>query len=249
MFELLSKSDIEKMRIVGRIAAEILARLGEKVREGQNTRALDEAAARFMTRRGVRSSQLGYLGFPAHICTSRNQVVCHGIPNRDEVLRAGDIVNLDLTIEKHGVHADTSKTFTIGKVTDDIRRLLEGAEQSLEDAIAVVSARARVGDIGAAVSRTAADRDLRVVRDYCGHGIGRRMHMPPEIPHVGHPGRGLRLRQGMTFTIEPMLNLGSDACRRLTDGWTVETADGSYSAQFEHTVLVTRDGCEVLTRL
>jgi methionyl aminopeptidase len=196
---------------------------------------------------GALPSQLGYQGFPAAVCTSKNHVVCHGIPREDERLAPGDIVNVDVTSCLDGFHGDTSATFFIGEPGPEARHVVDVARRCLEAGIAVVREGARLGDIGAAIDELARREGCSVVRDFGGHGIGRRMHAPPHVSHVGKRGYGLRLRAGMAFTIEPMINVGGADVRVLADGWTVVTADGSLSAQFEHTVLVTARGCEVLT--
>ena len=214
---------------------------------GVTTAQIDRWVREDTARRGGRPSQLGYHGFPASVCTSRNAVVCHGVPREDEALREGDIVNVDVTTELDGFHGDTSATFCVGAVAPAARRLVEATRASLMAAIAAVRPGARLGDVGAAIVEVAAGAGFGVVRDYCGHGIGRRMHEPPQVSHVGRAGSGMRLRAGMVFTIEPMLTQGAPACRVLADGWTVVTADGGWSAQFEHTVCVTERGCEVLT--
>ena len=183
------------------------------------------------------------------MCTSRNAVVCHGLPRASEVLRDGDIINVDVTTELDGFHGDTSATFCIGEVDESARRLVERTRAARDAGIAAVRPGARLGDIGAAIVEVAAAAGLGVVREYCGHGIGRQMHEAPQVSHVGRAGTGLRLRPGMVFTVEPMLTLGDPAVRLQDDGWTVVTADGRWSAQFEHTVVVTERGFEVLTVL
>ncbi|MCI0571795.1 MAG: type I methionyl aminopeptidase, partial [Myxococcaceae bacterium] len=189
-----------------------------------------------------------YQGFPAAVCTSRNHVVCHGIPRRDERLAPGDIVNVDVTTCLGGFHGDTSATFVIGEPSPEARHVVDVARRCRQAGIAVVREGVRLGDVGAAIEEVARKAGCSVVRDFGGHGIGREMHLPPHVPHYGQRGTGLRLKAGMVFTIEPMVNLGGPDVIVLDDGWTVVTEDGSLSAQFEHTVLVTRDGCEVLTR-
>jgi methionyl aminopeptidase len=235
------------MRRAGRIAAATLAAVGAELRPGLTTAAIDRLVRGDTSRRGGRPSQLGYKGFPAAVCTSPNQVVCHGIPSEGVVLADGDIINVDVTTEVDGFHGDTSRTFLIGEVDPEARRLVAVAEACRAAGIAVVRPGARLGDIGAAIEEVAKEAGCSVVREVGGHGIGRRMHEPPHVPHFGRRGRGLRLRPGMAFTIEPMINLGGPEIRLLEDGWTIATADGSLSAQCEHTVLVTRDGAEVLT--
>jgi methionyl aminopeptidase len=230
-----------------RAARETLAYVGSRLAPGIATADIDRWVREDTARRGGQPSQLGYHGFPAAVCTSRNHVVCHGIPRRDERLQPGDIVNVDVTTLLDGFHGDTSATFFIGEPSPEARHVVDVARRCRDAGIAVVREGARLGDIGAAILELAHKEGCSVVRELCGHGIGRVMHAPPQVPHYGERGVGLRLRAGMCFTIEPMINLGKAAVRTLEDGWTVVTADGSLSAQFEHTVFVTRDGCERLT--
>jgi methionyl aminopeptidase len=183
------------------------------------------------------------------VCTSRNEVVCHGIPRRDERLTLGDIVNVDVTTCLGGFHGDTSATFFVGEPSPEARHVVDVARRCRDAGVGVVREGARLGDVGAAIEELARKEGCSVVREVGGHGIGREMHAPPHVNHFGQRGTGLRLRAGMAFTIEPMVNLGRAEIRLLDDGWTMVTADGSLSAQFEHTVLVTRDGCEVLTEI
>lgn len=248
MVECLTGEEQERLRRAGRVAAQVLNVVCEAVQPGISTAELDAVARHAIAARGARSSQFGYHGFTGHLCTSRNDVVCHGIPSPREVLRVGDIVNVDVTVEVEGFHGDTSRTVCVGEPREEVRRLVGAAREALAAGIAVVADGARVGDIGAAILDVAARHGVSVVEEYCGHGIGREMHLEPQIPHVGRRGRGLRLRPGMAFTIEPMLNLGSPSCRLDADGWTVRTLDGAWSAQFEHTVLVHPDGAEIVTR-
>jgi methionyl aminopeptidase len=247
MVEILAPREIDGMRRAGRAAAQTLAFIGDRLRAGVSTAEIDRWVREHTTALGGLPSQLGYKGFPAAVCTSRNDVVCHGIPRRTDVLRPGDIVNVDVTTNLGGFHGDTSATFAIGELSEDARHVVDVARRCRDAGIAVVRDGARLGDIGAAIEELAAREGCSVVRDFGGHGIGRAMHMEPHVPHVGARGSGLRLRAGMVFTVEPMVNLGAADVRILGDRWTVVTADGSLSAQFEHTVLVTRDGCEVLT--
>jgi methionyl aminopeptidase len=247
--ELLTAGEIERLRRAGQAAAETLACVGAQLRAGMTTQEIDSLVREDTRRRGGKPSQLGYHGFPGALCTSRNNVVCHGIPSAKEKVREGDIINLDVTTELDGFHGDTSRTFTIGKVAPRAQALVELAEQCMLAGIQEVRDGARLGDIGAAISALATRAGASVVRDFGGHGIGRAMHLDPHIPHVGKRGTGARLCAGMAFTIEPMINCGGPEVRVLDDGWTVVTADSSLSAQFEHTVVVTQQGCEVLTRL
>lgn len=247
--EILSSSQIERMRRAGRMAAETLAFVGGHLRPGMSTADIDRLVREDTARRGGRPSQLGYHGFPAAVCTSRNHVVCHGIPSRHEVLAAGDILNIDVTTHVDGYHGDTSAMFLIGEVSPEARRLVDVARRCRDVGISVIRDGARVGDIGAAILELATKEGVAVVTEVGGHGIGRTMHASPHIPHVGRRGSGPRLRAGMALTVEPMINLGGPAIRQLDDGWTFVTADGSLSAQWEHTVVVTRDGHELMTQL
>jgi methionyl aminopeptidase len=245
--EILGPREIEAMRRAGRAAAATLAFVGSRVRAGVKTSQIDAWVREHTRSLGGRPSQLGYQGFPAAVCTSRNEVVCHGIPSEREVLADGDIVNVDVTTELDGFHGDTSATLVVGEATAEARHVVEVARRCRDAGVATVRDGARLGDVGAAIDELARRERCSVVREFGGHGIGRRMHMPPHVSHVGVPGAGLRLRSGMAITIEPMVNLGSPDVRVLQDGWRVVTLDGTLSAQFEHTVLVTREGCEVLT--
>jgi methionyl aminopeptidase len=246
--EILGLHEIAMARKAGAAAAATLAFIGQRVRAGISTAQIDRWVREHTRRLGGTPSQLGYQGFPAAVCASRNSVVCHGIPRRDELLEPGDIVNVDVTTNLGGFHGDTSATFAIGEPSSRARHVLIVARRCRDAGIAVIRDGARLGDVGAAIEELAAREGCSVVREFGGHGIGRRMHMEPHVPHFGTRGRGLRLRAGMIFTVEPMINLGAPDVRVLADGWTVVTEDGSLSAQFEHTVLVTSDGFEILTR-
>jgi methionyl aminopeptidase len=241
---------IARLRAASRAAAETLAWVGSRIAAGVSTAQIDAWVRADTARRGGRPSQLGYHGFPAAVCTSRNEVVCHGIPRRDVVLAGGDIVNVDVTTLLGGYHGDTSATFVVGGVeaaSPDARHVVEVARRCRAAGVAVVREGARMGDVGAAIEALARREGCSVVSDYGGHGIGREMHCDPHVPHTGTRGTGMRLRAGMAITIEPMINLGRRDVRMLDDGWTVVTADGSLSAQFEHTLVVTKDGHEVMT--
>lgn len=246
--EIFGPREVARLRRAGEAARDTLALVGERLRAGVTTHDVDVWVREDTRRRGGTPSQLGYHGFPAAVCVSRNHVVCHGIPSREERLADGDIVNVDVTTALDGFHGDTSATFLIGEVSADERALVEVARRARDAGIAVVREGARLGDVGAAILEVARAAGCSVVTELGGHGIGRKMHAEPHVPHVGTRGTGVRLRAGMAFTIEPMINLGRPEIRTLADGWTIVTADGSPSAQFEHTVLVTREGCEILTR-
>lgn len=243
-----SAEEIEAMRRAGAVAARTLDTVCRRVTAGVSTADIDTWVREDTARRGARPSQLGFRGFPAAVCTSVGAVVCHGIPSRDVVLRDGDMINVDVTSCFGGFHGDTSRSLLVGTVDADTRRVTEAAEAAMWAGIEAVHPGARLGDLGAAIVECAAAFGCTVVREFGGHGIGRHMHMPPHVEHVGRRGSGPRLETGMTFTIEPMLTLHPVALEVDRDGWTCRTADGSPSAQFEHTVAVTADGVEVLTR-
>jgi methionyl aminopeptidase len=245
--EILGPREIAAMRRAGEAAAATLAFVGARIRAGLATAEIDRWVREHTRRLGGTCSQLGYEGFPAAVCTSRNDVVCHGIPSAAEVLAPGDIVNVDVTTCLGGWHGDTSATFVVGSASPEALHVVDVARRCRDAGIAAVRDGARLGDVGAAIEELARAEGCGVVRDFGGHGIGRLMHMAPHVAHTGTRGTGLRLRAGMALTIEPMVNLGSPDVRVLDDGWTVVTADGSPSAQFEHTVVVTRDGCDVTT--
>lgn len=238
---------LEKIRRACRSAAETLHFVCEQVRPGLSTADIDRLVRAETKRRGAEPSQLGYHGFPAAVCTSRNDVVCHGIPREGDILGEGDILNIDVTSNLNGFHGDTSRMVRIGDVAPEATHLLDVVERCLDAGIQQVRPGAHFGDIGFAIARLAAREGCSVVRDYGGHGIGSEMHMAPHVSHVGRRGEGLRMKAGMVFTIEPMVNLGQPEVQTDDDEWTVRTVDGSWSAQMEHTVCVTEDGVEVLT--
>lgn len=235
------------MRRAGASAATTLAAAGRLIRPGLATAALDRFVRADTRSRGGRPSQLGYHGFPASLCVSPDEVVCHGIPSEARVLQDGDIVNLDVTTHLRGWHGDTSATFFVGTPSAEARHLVETARRCRDAGVAAVRPGARLGEVGAAIEVLARLEGCSVVATFGGHGIGRAMHEPPFVSHVARAGRDIVLREGMSFTIEPMINLGRPEVCILADGWTVVTADGSWSAQFEHTVIVTAGGVEVLT--
>lgn len=245
--EILTPAELERMRRAGRVAAATLAYVGARLRPGMSTADIDRLVREDTARRGGRPSQLGYRGFPAAVCTSRNHVVCHGIPSPGEHLQPGDIVNVDVTTEVDGYHGDTSATFVIGEASPEAARLVEVARRCRDAGVAVIRDGARLGDVGAAIEEVARREGVSVVTEVGGHGIGRHMHAEPHVAHTGRRGTGPRLRAGMALTVEPMVNLGGADVRVLDDGWTIVTADGSLSAQWGHTVVVTRDGCEITT--
>jgi len=235
------------MRAAGRLAAEVLDMITEHVVPGVSTDELDRLCREHIVE--VQQSipaNLGYRGFPKTICSSVNHVVCHGIPN-DKRLKAGDIINIDVTVIRDGWHGDTSRMYFVGKPSVQAQRLVDICREAMWEGIDKVRPGARLGDIGHAIQSFVEANNFSVVREYCGHGIGRIYHEDPQVLHYGEPGTGLELRPGMTFTIEPMVNAGKRHVRLLPDGWTVVTKDHSLSAQWEHTVLVTPSGVEVLT--
>ncbi len=237
----------EKMRVAGRLAAEVLDLIGEHVVPGVTTGELDEICHRHITEvQDAIPAPLNYKGFPKSICTSVNHVVCHGIPGPKQ-LRRGDIVNIDVTVIKDGWHGDTSRMFYVGEPAVRARRVCEVAHEAMRRGIEAVRPGAHLGDIGHVIQTYVESQNCSVVRDYCGHGIGQVFHEEPKVLHYGDPGTREQLRPGMTFTIEPMVNAGRYKTRLLPDGWTVVTKDHSLSAQWEHTILVTESGFEVLT--
>jgi methionyl aminopeptidase len=239
--------EIRKMRVAGRLAAEVLEMIGEHVRPGITTDELDAICYEYIVRvQGAIPAPLHYHGFPKSICTSVNHQVCHGIPGNKR-LKNGDIVNIDITVIKDGFHGDTSKMFAIGEPSILARRLIKITQLALRQGIAQVRPGATLGDIGHAIQRFVETQGYSVVREYCGHGIGREFHEEPQVLHYGTPGEGLVLEPGMCFTIEPMVNAGKRFIKLLPDGWTVITKDRSLSAQWEHTILVTPDGHDILT--
>ena len=240
--------EIEKMRIAGRLAAEVLEMIGPHVQAGVTTDELDRICHDYIVNeQDAIPAPLNYRGFPKSICTSLNHQVCHGIPG-DKVLKNGDVLNIDVTVIKDGYHGDTSKMFFVGEPSVIAQRLARVAYESMKIGIAMVKPGVRLGDIGHAIQRHAESHHYSIVREYCGHGIGREFHEDPQVLHYGQPGTGLVLEPGMTFTIEPMVNAGKRHTKLLRDGWTVVTKDHSLSAQWEHTILVTDTGHEVLTR-
>jgi methionyl aminopeptidase len=242
-----SPKEIESMRAVCRMAAETLLLVGDKLQAGMTTDDINRIVHEHTLRLGARPAPLNYKGFPKSVCTSINDVVCHGIPD-SRVLKDGDIINVDVTHVYESFHGDTSASFYIGTPNPKARHVVEVARRALEVGIAQVRDGARLGDIGAAIQEYVESTGCSVVRDFVGHGIGRKFHEEPQVRHYGRRGTGDRLRAGMTFTIEPMVNLGGwEVEVDPADKWTVRTADGSLSAQFEHTLLVTRGGCDVLT--
>lgn len=245
---ILSPGELDRMRRAGRAAAATLAHVGARLVPGMTTAEIDRMVRAHTDKLGGRPSQLGYQGFPAAVCVSRNDIVCHGVPSPNVRLAEGDIVNIDVTTELDGYHGDTSATFVIGDAAAAARRLVELARAARDAGIAAALPGARLGDIGAAIASCVGTAGS-IVEVYGGHGIGRAMHMDPHVSHVGRANTGHRLREGMAFTIEPMINAGTAAIRTDPDRWTVRTADGALSAQFEHTIVIGPNGPEITTVL
>ena len=240
--------EIAKMRVAGKLAADVLMMIGPYVKAGVTTEELNTICHDYIVNvQNAIPAPLNYRGFPKSICTSVNHVVCHGIPNDKKILKNGDIINIDVTVIKDGYHGDTSKMFIVGEGSILAQRLVQITQECLYKAIALVKPQCRLGDIGAVIQKHAETNRFSVVRDYCGHGIGHIFHEEPQIVHYGKAGTGLALVEGMTFTIEPMINAGSYHTKLLPDGWTAVTKDHKLSAQWEHTLLVTATGVEVLT--
>ncbi len=241
-----TEADFAAMRVAGRLAADTLDFIADYVVPGVTTDELDRHCAEFVAERGGISAPLNYRGFPKSVCTSVNHVVCHGIPS-DKVLNNGDVINIDVTPTVDGWHGDSSRMFYVGDVGIKAKRLIDTTYESLMKGIEVVKPGATVGDIGHAIQSYVLPLRYSIVRDFCGHGLGRIFHDAPNILHFGNPGEGAVLREGMFFTIEPMINIGGPEVRILKDGWTAVTKDHSLSAQFEHSIGVTAEGCEIFT--
>ncbi len=244
-----SQQEIDCMRTAGQLAAEVLDVVTPFVVPGVSTEELDKICFDHITEvQKAVPANVGYRGYEKTICASVNQVICHGIPSANKILKDGDIINIDVTVLKDGWHGDTSKMFLVGKTQPHNERLVKVTQECLYKAIEVVRPGARLGDIGAVIQQHAEQNHYSVVEDYCGHGIGKVYHDEPQVLHYGKFGTGLELKAGMCFTIEPMINQGKKHTKLLSDGWTVETKDGRNSAQWEHTIAVTEQGFEVLTQ-
>lgn len=242
-------SDIEKMREAGKIAANALLVCGQKLRAGMTTKDIDKIIHDEITAHGAKPSFLGYGGFPASACVSVNDEVIHGIPSKKRRIQEGDIVSVDVGAFYQGFHSDTCYTFAVGKISAEAKALLETTEESLYEGIRVANVGARLGDIGSTVEQYCRSRGYGVVQDFCGHGIGRELHEEPEVPNHGRAGHGMRIVEGMTFCIEPMINGKGDGVHILPNGWTVLTNSGSLSAHFEHEILITANGPVILTKI
>lgn len=240
--------DIQGMRVAGQLAAECLLMIGEHVKPGISTGELDRICHDYIvnTQQAI-PAPLNYRGFPKSICTSINHVVCHGIPDHEKVLKKGDILNIDVTVIKDGYHGDTSKMFAVGEIKPFATRLMQITQECMYAGIALVKPGTHLGDIGHAIQTHAERNYYSVVEEFCGHGIGKVFHEDPQVLHYGRPGTGTTLSEGMTLTIEPMINQGKRHTRILSDGWTAVTKDRKLSAQWEHTILVTPTGYDILT--
>ena len=246
--KLKSAKELELMRESGRLLASVFAYLDGQVKPGMSTMDINDLVERYIVDElDARPASKGQYGFPYSLNTSLNQVVCHGVPADDQTLQEGDIINVDITLEKAGFIADSSKMYLIGDVLPQAKRLVDKTYEAMWKGIEAIKPGATLGDVGYAIAHHAHKHGYSVVRDFCGHGIGREMHEEPQVMHFGQPGKGLVLQEGMTFTIEPMINQGKAKVKQQKDGWTVVTADKKLSAQWEHTIAVTADGFEVLT--
>ena len=247
MIEVKNDSELQKMREAGKVTAAVLKLMTELVKPGISTLELDAAAEKTIRSFGATPLFLGYYGFPGTICASVNEEVVHGIPKKDRILKSGDIISIDTGARLDGFCSDAAITLGVGEVSDEAQRLMDVTKKSLYKAIGQVKPGKRLGDVEHAVETFAKQNGVGVVRDYCGHGIGRNMHEEPSIPNFGKPGTGPLLEKGMVLAIEPMLTAGTYRVRELDDGWTVVTADGKHAAHFEHTVAVTANGSEIFT--
>ncbi len=244
-----STNDIEKMKVAGRLAAEVLEMITPYVIPGISTGELDKLCYEHIVNvQNAIPANIGYKGYEKTICSSINQVICHGIPDNNKILKDGDILNIDVTVIKDGWYGDTSKMFLIGKCAPHNERLVKVTQECLYKGIEVVKPGAYLGDIGHAIQKHAMENHYSVVEDYCGHGIGKVYHEEPQVLHYGKAGTGIEIKEGMCFTIEPMINQGTKYCKTLNDGWTVITKDGRNSAQWEHTIAVLKNGVEILTK-
>lgn len=249
MISIKSQREIELMRESGRLAARTLDMIAPYVKAGVSTLEINDICHDYIVKTlDSYPAPLNYKGFPKSVCTSVNDVICHGIPNKKQILKDGDILNIDVTVLKNGYHGDTNRTYFVGEPSPEVRRLVEITEKAMYIGIEMVKPDIRLGDIGHAIQTFAESHGYSVVREFTGHGIGRKFHEEPSVPHYGKPNTGAKLRQNMTFTIEPMINIGTEKLEVLSDGWTAVTLDHKWSAQFEHTLLVTATGFEILTR-
>ena len=249
MIEIKTSGEISQMREACRIAAGALQAAGEAVKPGVSTATVNRVAHDYIVRHGAIPTFLGYNGFPAASCISINAEVIHGIPSKSRIIQPGDIVSIDVGATFKGYVGDNAATFAAGEISPEAQRLCNTTRESLYEGIKMAVAGGRIGDIGSTIQRYCEERGFSVVREYTGHGVGKAMHEDPSVPNYGTPGRGVRLLPGMTIAIEPMINMGGAAIKQLSDGWTVKTRDGKYSAHFEHTIAITSNGPVILTTL
>jgi len=247
MISIKSEREIALMRQTCKLASQTLEYITPFVKAGVTTEYLNDLCHQYIIDHGAYPSPLNYHGFPKSVCTSLNEVICHGIPSKNDIVKEGDILNIDVTTYLNKFHGDTNMTFLVGEVSPEVKKLVDVTYFCLREAIKTVRPGGHIGDIGAVIQEIAYGHGYSVVEDYCGHGIGREFHEAPQVVHVGKKGTGPEMKPGMTFTIEPMINLGAKEGKVLKDGWTVVTRDKKWSAQFEHTILVTKDGHEILT--
>ena len=242
------KEAFERTKTAGSIAAEALDQVSTIIKPGISTNEIDKVCYEFLNDNKAYSAPLFYRGFPKSCCTSTNHIVCHGIPS-DKILKDGDIVNVDVTAFKNGWHGDTSRMYKVGEISVKAEKLIKATYESMMKAIEIVKDGMHLGDIGSTIQTHVEAQGFSVVKDFCGHGIGQKFHKEPNVLHYGEKGTGDKIKEGMIFTIEPMINIGNYETRTLNDGWTAVTKDKSLSAQFEHTIGVTKNGCEVFTQL
>lgn len=247
MISIKSSREIGLMRETAALARNTLVHIESFIKPGVSTEELNQICHDYILEHGAYPSPLNYNGFPKSVCTSLNEVICHGIPSKKDVLKDGDILNIDVTTYLNKFHGDTNKTFLVGNVPEEVKKLVDVTYTCMRAGINTVRPGSHIGDIGAIIQEIAHGHGYSVVEEYCGHGIGREFHEEPQVVHVGKKGTGVEVKPGMTFTIEPMINLGARHCKLLGDGWTVITKDKKPSAQFEHTILVTEEGNEILT--
>lgn len=247
MISIKSAKQIEKMRESCKLTKELFLILEDKIKPGVTTKELDTIAYNFYKKHGATPNFLNYEGYPATICASVNDEVVHGIPSHKKVLRDGDIISIDMGCILDGWHSDAARTFGVGKISDEAQKLIDDTKQSFFEGVSVMKHGVKLGDVSHTIQTFLEERGYGVVRDLVGHGIGREMHESPEVPNFGKPGRGIRLAAGMTLAVEPMVTAGSYRVNLLDDDWTIVTSDGSLAAHYENTVVITRDGCEILT--
>ncbi|MBR5809641.1 MAG: type I methionyl aminopeptidase [Clostridia bacterium] len=247
MITIKSKSEVEKMRQAGKITGDALRLIEKHIRPGVSTLELDKIAYEFIKKQGAIPSFLNYNGFPGSICASPNSWVVHGIPSKNIILKEGDIISIDMGACKDGYHGDAARTFAVGKISDEAQRLIDVTKQSFFEGVKYATHGAKIGDVASAIQEYVEKHGYSVVRDLVGHGIGRNLHEDPSVPNFGKAGKGVKLAAGMTIAVEPMVNEGEYDVVVLDDDWTVETEDGSLSAHYENTILITRGECEILT--